>query len=267
MPLTELQTSPLAHWLTPDWPVPSCVRAVCTTRTGGVSKSPFDSMNVGLHVGDAPADAQHNRALLAQTIGVKPVFLNQVHGWQVSQLDALSAPIEEVATADASITCSTGLACTIMVADCLPVLFCSADGGMVGAAHAGWRGLLGFNGHGVLEAIVQEARAVRASSAPCLVWLGPCIGPSAFEVGEEVRQAFVSQSSAAQSAFFPMGEKKWLADLALLARQRLQALGVDAMYGNDSSSDWCTVKNASRFFSHRRDRVSGRFAAAIWRTD
>lgn len=267
MHLTELHPSPLAHWLTPDWPLPSGVRAICTTRLGGVSKPPFDSMNLGLHVGDASTDAQHNRAVFAKTIGVKPVFLNQVHGWQVSRLDPLSKPIEQEATSDASLTCSTGLACTIMVADCLPVLLCSSDGGLVGAAHAGWRGLLGVNGHGVVEALVGEVQALRARSQDCLVWLGPCIGPRAFEVGDEVRQAFVSQSLASQAAFRPIGSGKWLADLAFLARERLHALGVDAVYGNDSSSAWCTVNNASRFFSHRRDRVSGRFAAAIWRTD
>lgn len=270
------------HWLTPDWPAPAGVRAVCTTRMGGVSGAPYDSLNLGDHVGDVAAHVAANRAIFQQAIGARPVFLSQVHG-QVVRLvtaDADAHSLGEVdasnalmpaspPVADAAITCTPGMACTVMVADCLPVLFTTLRGDCVAAAHAGWRGLVGQGGVGVLEqtfkhfcALAHIDKALIATEI--IAWLGPCIGPQAFEVGTEVRAAFVAADSAAASCFTPLGGDKWLADLAGLARQRLAALGISCVFGNDSSAPWCTVGNASRFFSHRRDRVSGRFAASIW---
>ena len=272
----------LTDWIVPDWPAPARVRAVCTTRLGGVSLAPFDSLNLGDHVRDDPAAVAANRQVLHAAIGARPVFLQQVHGVDVAVLDG-GTPNGTLA--DACVTEMQGVACTIMVADCLPVLLTDRDGRRVAAAHAGWRGLAGEDGHGVLESVFrsfwQYPGADRSQSAienkaavfpsDTLVWLGPCIGPQAFEVSEEVRDAFCTTLAQASNCFVPLGGGKYLADLAGLARQRLQALGVTAIYGNYSSASWCTVSNASRFFSHRRDSAvlggSGRFAACIWLED
>ncbi|MDI1244357.1 MAG: peptidoglycan editing factor PgeF [Rhodoferax sp.] len=243
--------------LTPDWPLPAGVRAVCTTRMGGVSAAPYDSLNLGDHVADDAAHVRANRAIFHQAIGARPVFLNQVHGTQVVSLDTTTP---DGTVADACLTDQPGLACTVMVADCLPVLFASADGHRVAAAHAGWRGLAGQGGVGILEATVK-----RLQTKDILAWLGPCIGPQAFEVGDEVRAAFMASDPLAGNCFQPLKPGKWLADLAALARLRLRALGLSQIHGNDSSATWCTVGNASRFFSYRRDRVTGRFCASIWR--
>jgi polyphenol oxidase len=243
-----------AGWLVPDWPAPARVRAVCTTRAGGISNGAYDSLNLGDHVGDAPAVVAQNRARFAAAIGTRPVFMQQVHGRRAIGLDANTPDGVE---ADGCFTRDRGAACTIMVADCLPVLFTSDEGSVVGAAHAGWRGLAG----GVLEAVVD---AMDVGPETLLAWLGPCIGPTAFEVGPEVKAAFESHDGAAAAMFVPHAPDKWLANLPGLARQRLLALGVPRLYGNDGSREWCTVSNPSRFFSHRRDRVSGRFAAGIW---
>ena len=252
-----------ADWLRPNWPAPAKVHAFCTGRAGGVSAAPYDALNLGEHVGDLPQAVATNRAQVQQALGVRPVFLNQVHGTEVL---ALHADCADGAQADGSWTDAPGLACTVMVADCLPVLLCSADGSRVAALHAGWRGLAGGVGRpGVLESFLQSQSEMGAPPAQWMAWLGPCIGPQAFEVGDEVRAAFVDHSSTASLAFAPHGPGKWLADLALLARQRLQAAGVAQVYGNDGSATWCTVGNPLRFFSHRRDRVSGRQAAGIWR--
>jgi YfiH family protein len=168
--------------------------------------------------------------------------------------------------ADGAVTGLSGLACTVMVADCLPVLLCNAKGSRVAAAHAGWRGLLGVQGAGVLEsAVASFGQSGTRNADDLMAWLGPCIGPGAFEVGDEVRAAFVAASPQAADCFRPNAPGKWLADLPALARQRLYALGLTRTYGNDGSADWCTVTNASRFFSHRRDAISGRLAACIWR--
>ena len=244
--------------LIPYWPLPPTVRAACSLRAGGVSMAPFDSLNLGEHVGDAPAAVAENRARLSAALGARPVFLNQVHRWQVRELQPSTS---DGASADACFTDQPGLACTVMVADCLPVLLCRADGSRVGAAHAGWRGLLGEGGFGVLEAVVQAL-----ASNDLVAWLGPCIGPTAFEVGAEVHALFVQQDADYATCFSALGAGKFLADLPALARRRLQHLGVERLYGNDGSAPWCTVTNPSRFFSHRRDRGrSGRFAASIWR--
>ena len=257
-----------ADWLVPDWPVPPWVRAVCTTRSGGVSAAPWDGMNLGDHVGDDPAAVHANRDRLAAYLQAQPVFLQQVHGHTVASLGHADGVAPRVAVA--CITREPGIACTVMVADCLPVLLANTEGAAVAAAHAGWRGLAGAGGHGVIEASLA---ALGDGSVKNLVaWLGPCIGPRAFEVGDEVRQAFVATSADASAMFVATGEPgKWWCNLSGLARQRLQALGLERLYGNDGSDTWCTVRNPSRFFSHRRDTAvcggSGRFAACVWIDD
>ena len=268
------------HWITPDWPAPPGVQALCTTRMGGVSAAPYDSLNLGTHVGDDPAAVQVNRQRLQAALqGARPVFLNQVHGNGVAHLDHYTPDGTE---ADACITAAPGVACTIMVADCLPVLLAHTSGTVVAAAHAGWRGLAGVQGQGVLESVfkrfealghtqkAQSAIKTEAFAQNTLAWLGPCIGPTAFEVGAEVRAAFCDANPAAHACFTASGTAgKYLCDLAGLARLRLRALGIERIDGNDSTAPWCTVRNASRFFSHRRDTAalggSGRFAACIWR--
>ena len=261
-------------WLIPRWPAPAGVRAVFTTRAGGVSSMPFDSMNLGSHVGDLPGSVAANRALLQRATRTHAVFLNQVHGTEALLLDRASSDGQ---TADACATAQRKLACTIMAADCLPVLLTTQEGGVVAAAHAGWRGLAGAAGHGVLESVYDSfsalARAGRAQTTiKKIAWLGPCIGPSAFEVGAEVKAAFETVQPDAVRFFVPIGPGKYLANLPALARLRLQALGVTRVYGNDGSAPWCTVSNPSRFFSHRRDAgipgngfgTTGRMAACIW---
>ncbi|MDM0023194.1 peptidoglycan editing factor PgeF [Variovorax saccharolyticus] len=248
----------MPDWLLPDWPAPAAVRATCSTRAGGLSTGSFQGLNLGAHVGDDPAAVAANRAQFREAIGARPVFLQQVHGADVLPLGPFTV---DGASADACTTTEQGIACTIMVADCLPVLFTDEAGQRVAAAHAGWRGLAA----GVLENTVAAFQA-EGGASKLLAWLGPCIGPDAFEVGDEVRAAFERVSPVANQFFQPAGMPgKWMADLAGLARMRLRAAGVEQLHGNDSSEAWCTVHNPLRFFSHRRDRVSGRFAACIWR--
>ena len=254
------------HWIVPDWPALARVRAVFTTRAGGVSAAPYDALNLGDHVGDALADVQANRARLASEIAAQPVFLQQVHGQVVAHL---TGPTVEPLVADASFTTQPGIACTAMVADCLPVLFTDTQGTVVAAAHAGWRGLLGVDGQGVLEVTYKQIRALAhipsaQAATEIIAWLGPCIGPTAFEVGPEVPAAFIAQQPEAAALFVPHGAGKWLANLPGLARLRLQALGLRGIYGNDGSPEWCTVGHPSRFFSYRRSGVCGRMAACIW---
>ncbi|MEY2805192.1 MAG: hypothetical protein RL657_2528 [Pseudomonadota bacterium] len=237
------------------------VRAGYSLRHGGVSLAPHDSFNLGIHVGDDPARVQANREKLAQTLGVRPVFLNQVHGTQVDRL-----PCPDGTSADAIYTEQTGWACTIMVADCLPILISDDRGRWVAAAHAGWRGLCGDSaGTGVVENLFKHLHR-QLPHAHWLAWLGPCIGPRAFEVGADVRQAFVRADAAASRHFAPIGERpgKWWCDLPGLARDRLRAQGVDRIWGNEGSQDWCTHSRPDVFFSHRRDGVSGRMAAAVF---
>jgi hypothetical protein len=235
------------NWITPDWPAPQKVRALITTRSGGVSQGPYASMNPADHVGDDPLAVAQNRALLRAHLPSEPFWLKQVHGDIVAE--AGSGPVE----ADACIAREAGQVCVVLTADCLPVLFATSDGSVVGAAHAGWRGLCA----GVLE------RTVAAMGAPgnqVLAWLGPAIGPSAFEVGPEVREAFMAQDAAAAAAFAPQANGKYLADLYLLARQRLAKAGVTQVYGGGD----CTYSDAARFFSYRRDGATGRMAALVW---
>ncbi len=253
-------------WLQPRWPAPPNVHAICTTRSGGVSLPPYDSLNLGSHVGDSKGAVARNRALLQGALGVKPVFLNQVHGTHVLEL-AQDSP--DGAAADGAFTREPGLACTIMVADCLPVLLCDVLGRQVAAVHAGWRGLAGVNGYGVLESSYRCFMPLApvkytVSAIELIAWLGPCIGPDAFDVGDDVVAAFTQNRPEAASCFKPLSGGKWLADLPGLARQRLAALGVNRVFGNDGSAQWCTVGQPLRFFSHRRDRISGRQAACIW---
>jgi len=243
--------------MTPQWALPPGVHAFCSERAGGVSAAPYDTLNLGDHVGDDPLAVAENRRRLAAQLQARPVFLQQVHGRGVVRLVPDTPDGTE---ADACWTSERGLACTMMVADCLPVLLCADDGALLGAAHCGWRGLAG----GVLEALWSAMAGAGAGTARA--WLGPSIGPEAFEVGPEVREAFVHGDVGALACFRPHGEGKFLADLPALARRRLAALGISDVAGNDGSRPWCTVANPSRFFSHRRDRVSGRFAAGLWRS-
>lgn len=257
-------------WIVPQWPAPAHVRAVFTTRAGGVSAGEaFASLNLGLVPGDAPAAVEANRARVARAVGVAPAWLSQVHGVHCAVLDATSATVAPPIEADACTTQLAGVPCVMRVADCLPVLFTDRAGAVVAAAHAGWRGLA----QGVLEQAVSALQQLRGTplqdTHDVMAWLGPCIGPQAFEVGPEVRAAFVAHAPEAADCFAPLPQGQWLADLQGLARQRLQAAGVSALYGNDGSTAWCTVSNPSRFFSHRRDHRalggSGRMAACIWR--
>ena len=264
----------LDHCLIPDWPAPKNVRALQTTRIGGVSAVPYDSFNLGDHVADAPLTVARNRMLLQPLLPTEPVWLQQVHG--VAVADAAQAACWP--EADACISAHPGAVCVIMTADCLPVLLCNDSGTVVGAAHAGWRGLC----DGVIE---QAVHAMKVPPATLMAWLGPAIGAQAFEVGEEVRAAFVARQPEAAAAFTPSplrgapkagnplsakadaelsqggGEgEKWLADIHQLARLRLQALGITRIYGGGL----CTYTDSARFFSYRRDGVTGRMGTFIW---
>ena len=253
--------------LRPDWPAPPGISALMSTRQGGVSAAPFASLNLrpsGLHGDalDAPAAVLENQRRFAAALGARPVWLDQVHGSSVVRLDAATAG-DALPLADASICTDIGVACAVLVADCLPVLLCTDDGSGVGAAHAGWRGLAA----GVLEHCVAAlCQATGRAPGQVLAWLGPCIGPTAFEVGEDVLRAFGADPQAPDpTLFLPRpradGSPAWRANLPALARRRLVALGLRQISGGA----WCTVGDASRFFSFRRDRRTGRLAAAIAR--
>ena len=254
-------------WITPDWPAPANVRAFMTTRSGGVSQPPFDSFNPASHVGDDPEAVAENRRRLRQWLPAEPLWLNQVHGTEVAgqavgcgEARTASPPAScEALTADAAVAFQPGEVRAVLTADCLPVLFCDRAGSVVAAAHAGWRGLAG----GVLEATIA---AMNIPPENLLAWLGAAIGPAAFEVGEEVREAFVSQHPLAGVAFRPAlpgtldeSPRKWLADLYALARIRLAASGVTRVYGGGL----CTHADP-RFFSYRREPRCGRMASVIW---
>ena len=239
-------------FLRPDWPAPESVGSILTTRHGGVSQAAFESFNLGDHVGDGPASVMTNRLRVRQVLGREPVWLNQVHGLRVVDLDQ-EAVGNRPPDADASLTRRNEVACVVMTADCLPVLFCDEAGTVVAAAHAGWRGLC----HGVLEATI-EAMAVPARQL--MAYLGPAIGPMAFEVGDEVRTAFVDQSADYARCFQPLREGKWLADLYSLARLRLGSQGIERIFGGG----FCTVGEPQRFFSYRRDGRTGRMGSFIW---
>jgi YfiH family protein len=295
-------------WIVPGWPAPANVRAQVTSRAGGVSQPPFDSLNPASHVGDDPAAVAENRRILRQSLPAEPLWLNQVHGTRAFELalptltlptsgegtgpspthgegtrssptcgggregevpnpnsprpayPGLFQPAEITPEADASFTRLPGQVCAVLTADCLPVLFCDEAGTVVAAAHAGWRGLAG----GVLE---ETVKAMNVAPDRILAWLGPAIGPESFEVGPEVREAFVAHNEMAGIAFRPAlpgtldeAPRKWLADIYMLARIRLAGVGVERVHGGGA----CTFKDARRFFSYRRDGRTGRMASLIW---
>jgi len=233
----------------PDWPAPVRVKGLMTTRAGGVSQAPWAGLNLGDHVGDDPERVAANRARLRLHLPAEPGWLKQVHSARVVELGREPNP-----EADAAFTRQPVQVCAVLTADCLPVLFCDRAGSVVAAAHAGWRGLVG----GVLEATVA---AMQVPPDEVLAWMGAAIGPQAFEVGDEVRQAFVAQHAAASGAFVPQPTPgKWLADIYQLARIRLEHAGVQAIYGGGR----CTYQEAETFYSYRRDGVTGRMASLIW---
>jgi YfiH family protein len=232
----------------PDWPAPACVKALQTTRLGGVSQGSYASLNLGDHVKDLPQHVAANRQLLSPYLPSEPLWLNQVHGVRVIDA-ALSSCLE---SADASFSTRKQVVCVTMTADCLPVLLCDQAGSVVAAVHAGWRSLC----DGVIEATVK---AMPVEPARLMAWLGPAIGPQAFEVGNEVRAQFMAQDAQAEHAFQAQGEK-WLGDLYAIARQRLSRLGVTQVYGGGC----CTYREPETFFSFRRDGDTGRMASLIW---
>ncbi|MHB1214785.1 MAG: peptidoglycan editing factor PgeF [Thiobacillus sp.] len=236
--------------IVPDWPAPARVKSLMTTREGGVSQAPWTGLNLGDHVGDDPVHVAANRARLRRQLPAEPGWLRQVHSARVVELGR-----EPNREADAALTRQPGQVCAVLTADCLPVLLCDRAGSVVAAAHAGWRGLAG----GVLETAVA---AMQVPPDAVLAWMGAAIGPQAFEVGDEVRQAFVSQHPQAADAFIrhPASPGKWLADIYQLARIRLNQVGVQSIYGGSR----CTFNEEERFYSYRRDGVTGRMAALIW---
>lgn len=262
-------------WAEPEWPAPAGVRALSTFRSGGVSAAPYASLNLGDHVGDLVAAVAENRRRLRAAAGLpaEPAWLTQVHGTTVADLDALAdldaaadvdaaeagpgGPAElasgAVGPADAAFTRRPGRVCAILTADCLPILLTADSGDLVAAAHAGWRGLAG----GVIESTVQ---ALRIAPERLMAWLGPAIGPEHFEVGAEVREALVKGDLGAEAAFAPNGRGRFMSDLGALARRRLAALGIGRIYGGGQ----CTYAERDRYFSHRRDGVTGRQATLIW---
>jgi len=242
----------VAQWLEPDWPAPPGVKALSTLRQGGVSEGRYASLNLGDHVGDDAVRVAENRQRLirAALLPANPQWLQQVHGVAVADLDQpdLAQP------ADAAITRQLGRVCAILTADCLPIMLAAVSGEAVAAAHAGWRGLAG----GVLESTMK---ALRLPGEQVQAWLGPAIGVEHFEVGAEVREVFLVGNEAAEAAFQPNARGRFMADLALLARLRLERLGVTRIYGGTL----CTYADPQRFFSHRRDGTTGRQASLIWR--
>ncbi|WP_305843879.1 peptidoglycan editing factor PgeF [Photobacterium leiognathi] len=238
----------------PNWPASKSVKAISTTRSGGVSVAPYHELNLGLHVGDNESDVKQNRDILKQHCELveSPAWLNQVHSADVIEFDVA---LSSVPDADGSFTRTPGLACAIMTADCLPVLFCNKQGTEVAAVHAGWRGLAS----GVIENVVDKFDCTPDN---IMAWLGPAIGPDAFEVGGEVREQFVAVDANAELAFKPHGDK-WLADLYLLAKQRLQRLGITEVYGGE----YCTFSDEQQFYSYRRQSVTGRQASLVWLTE
>jgi YfiH family protein len=252
--MTQQKPESALSFIWPQWGAPSAIQSLVTTREGGVSVSPYDSLNLGDHVGDASANVIFNRDQLRRHLPAEPLWLKQVHGTTVS------TPSNRADEADAIVSNLPGEVLAIMTADCLPVLFSTQSGSVIGAAHAGWRGLC----HGILENTVQSMRTLsRDPSDSILAWLGPAIGPTAFEVGGDVLEAFeAADPSCPSTAFIPIADKpgKYLANLYLLARSRLNSIGVDRIAGGEL----CTVNQPNQFFSYRRDGVTGRFASLIW---
>ncbi len=239
------------HWLTPDWPAPANIHAATTLRTGGVSVAPYDSLNPATHVGDDANCVRENRQRIKTmlTLPAEPVWLEQTH----SSLVINAGQATTLQQADASVSNQAGVVCAVMTADCLPLLICSTDGKKIAAIHAGWRGLLA----GIISNTVAAL-----STTDVLVWLGPAIGTDCFEVGAEVREAFMAKSAAFAAGFTQTSETKYLANIYQLARIELAARGVEAVYGGD----FCTVTEQERFYSYRRESQTGRMATLIWRT-
>lgn len=240
---------PTEYLIIPDWPAPPQVKALQTTRLGGLSNAPYDSLNLGGHVGDAPLVVARNRMLLNKLLPSEPVWLEQVHGTAVANADLADCRIQ----ADACIARQHAAVCVVLTADCLPVLLCDQAGSVVGIAHAGWKGLLA----GVIEATVT-AMAVKPEYM--MAWLGPAISQQAFEVGAEVRDKFCAAHPQAAAAFTAGESGKYFADIYALARLRLNRLGITHVYGGD----YCTCTDKQNFFSYRRDGVTGRMGTFIW---
>ena len=239
------------EWLVPEWDAPPRVRAFVTTRHGGVSQGEFASMNLGKHSGDDPAHVEENRLIVREHVPETPRWMAQAHGIAVADLDRL--PDGQVPKADAAVLGSPGRVGAVLTADCMPLFLCDASGRRAGVAHAGWRGMAA----GVIEKAVQ---AIGGRPSQVMAWMGPTIGPDAFEVGAEVRQAFLAMDPAAQGAFKPHAKGKFMADLYELARQRLARAGVTQVSGGG----FCTYTQGERFFSYRRKKESGRMGAFIW---
>lgn len=237
------------NYISPEWPAPKKVKALVTTRLEGVSQGVYQGLNLGDHVGDSWVDVAQNRTLVREAVPSEPHWLRQVHGNTVAYADQL----KELVEADAAVARDVNSVCAILTADCLPVLFCAINGSVVAAAHAGWRGLAA----GVLE---QTVEMMAHPPVQIMAWFGPAIGATAFEVGDDVRDRFVADMSQAGHAFKATKAGKWLADIYLLARLRLQRMGVTAIYGGDL----CTYQDAKRFYSYRRDGVTGRMGSLIW---
>jgi len=239
------------QFVIPDWPAPPGIRAYTSTRLGGISRSPYAGLNLASHVGDASEHVRENRARLRQRLQLpdEPLWLRQVHGTCV--VDGGHAPPE--AEADGSFATRPGIVCAVLTADCLPLLLCDRQGTHIAAVHAGWRGLRA----GVIESAID---ALQVPGENLLAWLGPAIGPSAFEVGSEVREAFLAHDPRAVRAFSPSPAGRWYADIYALARHRLHARGVQAVHGGGK----CTVTDEARFYSYRRDKITGRMASLIW---
>ena len=240
------------HFIQPNWPAPVNVKALQTTRQGGVSLAPYASLNLGAHVSDDAVAVATNRQLLMPYLPNEPVWVNQVHGIEV--IDAAQSTCLQ--NADAAFTTQPNVVCVTMTADCLPVLLCDKAGTVVAAVHAGWRGLC----DGAIEAAVHKMQVPKTE---ILAWLGPAIGPNAFEVGAEVRAQFIQYEQEATQAFKPHGDK-WFCNMYLIAQQRLKALGVTQIYGGGVNEDFCTYTDEARFFSFRRDNITGRMASLIW---
>lgn len=238
------------QWITPDWPAPAGVRALTSLRCGGVSRQGFAGLNLAQHVGDDPAAVRENRdrLLRAAAVPVEPCWLEQVHGATVIDADDWQPGVQ----ADAAYARYPDVVCAVLTADCLPVLLCARDGSAVAAVHAGWRGL---------AAGVIEAAAHALGDGALIAWLGPAIGPQAFEVGEEVRAAFVAADADSAAAFCQSPAGRWRADIYQLARRRLRTVGITEVYGGGE----CTHGDAARFYSYRRDGQTGRMASLIWR--
>lgn len=237
--------------ITPNWPAPAHIHAVCTTRIGGISQPPYDSLNLGDHVGDDPTAVAQNRHMLSQalTLPSPPCWITQVHGTRAINTQNWQAGDE----ADASYATTSNAVCAVMTADCLPILLCDKQGHYVAAIHAGWRGLA----DGIIEATIAQAPC---EPSQILAWLGPAIGPQSFEANDDVRDIFLSQQPADETGFTPLQEQKWLVDMYHIARHRLATMGVSDVYGEAD----CTVRNPDRFFSFRRDGETGRMASLIW---